>query len=84
MGDEQSTIMVDVINSFVVANDGSPDPIVIDRVDWSGEHEADLSLACAMIRSSDEAYSSRSRKNDARRWWSGVIGVSAPSSTLFC
>jgi hypothetical protein len=37
------------------------------RVGGHGEHDAEISLARAVIRSSDEAYSSRSRMNDALR-----------------
>ncbi len=59
--------MVDVIDSFMVVTEEVAGVIAIDRADWPGEHEADLSFAWAMIRSSDEVYSSRSRRNDALR-----------------
>jgi hypothetical protein len=48
-------------------NDELTGAMGIDGVGGQGEHEADLPLAWAMICLSEEAYSSRSRKNDALR-----------------
>ena len=80
-GDEQSTIIVDVINSFVVVNDGSTGTVAIDRVDWLGEHEADPSLAWAIICSRAEVYPSSSCMHGARSC-PGVFGGSASTDIL--
>lgn len=82
MGEEQSAFMVDVTDLLIDVNEELTGGTTIGRVDRPGEQEADLSLAWAMARSSDEAYSSRSRKNDALRSCSGVFGVSVSIDRL--
>ena len=67
IGEEQSTFVVSVIDLLVDMHDELTGALPIDRAGCEGEHEADLPLAWAMIRSREEAYSSRSRRNDALR-----------------
>jgi hypothetical protein len=69
----------DVIDSLMEVDDELAGTGAIGGVE--GEHEADTSLALAMVRSSKEAYSSRPRKNEALFSRSRAFSLSASRST---